>query len=171
MLGLASGVMEDAILDVSLPEVRQVNKRDATQVEAHQKCIFCKFLLFGQCGLGHLFHLANGFCRYSSLLGFCYTSIYLSKRVRLRCVAFLYGFVIDGTKNPHVEGTGVTTYSSLIHQIFLVSLHHVGIHVSKWDVLLFTEPHKTIAGGYVMEHRSMLTIGFQLTDDTVYEFD
>lgn len=65
---LASGVMKKPVTGIGLAEVRQVDKRDAPKIEAHQKGISCQLLLGGELGVETL-DVADRFRRNASLTG------------------------------------------------------------------------------------------------------
>ena len=168
LTSLASGIVQITVTDIGLAEVRQVDERDAPEIIAHQECVSCQLLLWGEFGIKTL-DVADRCRRNGSLAGFVDARIDILEGMPLGSKPILYGTVIDSTKYAHIEGTGVAAYSCHVLQVCFVRFYHIGIQLCKGSVLLMAESHETVEGGLVMEHRAMLTVGFQLCDDAGHE--
>ena len=108
LAGLASCVMEIAFAEVGLAEVGKVDEGDATQIEAQEEGVSCKFLIM--CEIlreSQMSDLADGGCGDGPLSGLGYACVDVPEGVLLWGQALLHGFVVGGAKRAEVEGAGV----------------------------------------------------------------
>ena len=148
----------------------QVDKGDATKIETQHKSISCQFLLRSE-GFGGIQTLdaADGFCRDGSLVGLGDACIDILERFLLIGITFLHGFVVGGTKNAKIEGTGVVAYLRHVLQVCLVGLHLFCIYLFERNVLVVTESHIAVESCLVVLHSAELPILQQQGDEDVHE--
>ena len=164
--------MEITVLEGGFAEMSQVDERDASQIETHQECISCH-LFFGSEILDRLqtLDLTDIFCRYGSLAGWGNTGIYIREGMLLWRQSLCHGFVIGGTEDAEIEGTGVSAYLRRMMQVCLIRAHHFSIYLTKGDVLVVPVSLKAAEGCLVMQRGAVLPVLQQQGDEEVHELE
>lgn len=115
--------------------------------------------------------LADILCRYGSLAGWGNTGIDFPEGMLLWRQSLCHGFVIGGTEDAEIEGTGVFAYLRRMMQICLIRAHHVCIYLTQGNIPVVPVSLKAVEGCLIMQRSAVLPVLQQQDDEEVHELE